>query len=833
MAWATGICRPILQRGNRASATLAAVLSTILAVCWLDAAPAYSQSSQSQNLTFPKRPPQPKRPAPALPQNPATGKSPMFVQAQEVHYDHSNERVSAVGEVQIYYSGATIEADRVIYDQKTKRLRAEGNVRLTEADGRITYGQIMDLSDDYRDGFVDSLRIEMPDDTRIAATRADRTSGNYTVFQSGVYTACEPCKDNPRKPPLWQVAAARVIHNEGEKMIYFEDARVEFFGMPIAYLPYLSTPDPTVKRKSGFLMPTYHSSTKYGFGLDIPYYFALAPNYDMTITPKITTRQGPLLQAEWRHRMVNGAYSIRTAGIFQLDKDAFLRDTGPPTPGYRDFRGSVETSGKFSITDKWVWGWDGVLVTDPTFKQDYNLLRYRALDAPLGLATVTEGISQLFLAGRGERSYFDTRAIHYYGFSESDVQSQLPVVHPVLDYSNVLARPVYGGEVGYKVNLTSLSRNTASFDAITQPAVTGGLCGLTTADPALNRIPANCLLRGIPGTYSRVSAEVSWRRSIVDSHGQVFTPFASVHGDAASVSVDNQPGVANYINTGDTGVFRALPTVGLQYRFPFIGVQSWGTQTIEPIAQIIVRPNERQIGRLPNEDAQSLIFDDSNLFRVDKFSGYDRIEGGGRLNAGVQYTAQVNRAGFVNALFGQSFHLFGLNSFAVGDITNTGLGSGLDTRKSDYVARVSYQPNPIWTFSSRARMDEENLAVRRFELETRANVGRWSASLLYGSYDAQPELGFLTRREGILGTASVKLDANWVVMGAARYDIHAGSVEQTRIGIGYVDDCLILALNYMTNYTYSGNTQTDHRVSLQLSLRTLGANTGNTAPGSP
>ena len=181
----------------------------------------------------------------------------MLVQADEINYDYANERVSAVGNVQIYYSGSTLEADRVIYDQKTKRLHAEGNVRLTEPDGKVTYGEILDLSDDYRDGFVDSLRLERPEQTRIAATRADRSGGNYTVFQNGVYTACEPCKDDPKKPPKWQVKAARIIHDQGEKMIYFEDARLEFFGVPLAWLPYFSAPDPTVKRKSGFLMPLF------------------------------------------------------------------------------------------------------------------------------------------------------------------------------------------------------------------------------------------------------------------------------------------------------------------------------------------------------------------------------------------------------------------------------------------------------------------------------------------------------------------------------------------------------------------------------------------------
>ena len=124
-----------------------------------------------------------------------------------------------------------------------------------------------ELSDDFRNGFIDSLRLETVDETRMAAARADRTNANYTVFQSGVYTACEPCKDDPKKPPLWQVKAVRIIHDEAEKMMYFEDARIEFFGVPLAYMPYFSAPDPSVKRKSGFLMPVITTSSAYGLGM--------------------------------------------------------------------------------------------------------------------------------------------------------------------------------------------------------------------------------------------------------------------------------------------------------------------------------------------------------------------------------------------------------------------------------------------------------------------------------------------------------------------------------------------------------------------------------------
>src|SRR6516164_9541609 len=341
MSWRSSSCLLSGSRARVGATALAALLAFVLGVAVMPTSlSAQSVSGAStQNaaslMHFPPRPPpQPKTPPP--PSN-----APMLVQATEIRYDYTNNSVAAVGNVQIYYGGATVEADQVVYDQGTKRLRAEGNVRLTEPDGKITYGQVIDLTDDYRDGFVDSLRLETPEDTRFAAARADRTQGNYTVLQNGVYTACEPCKDDPRKPPFWQVKAARIIHDEGEKMLYFEDATIEFFGVPLAYIPFLSAPDPTVKRKSGFLFPGLSNTTQYGFGIEPKYFWALAPNYDLTLSTVLTTRQGALFKGEWRHRLLEGSYSIRAAGIFQQDPGYFANRDGPNSPTAQTFRGVI------------------------------------------------------------------------------------------------------------------------------------------------------------------------------------------------------------------------------------------------------------------------------------------------------------------------------------------------------------------------------------------------------------------------------------------------------------------------------------------------------------
>ena len=776
---------------------------------------ATSPGAFAQGFTYNPRPPKP------ITQRPANDGQ-MLVQANEVDYDYNNSRVSAVGNVQLFYNGTSVEADKVIYDQKTKRLHAEGNIRMTDVDGKITYANILDLSDDYRDGFVDSLHVDTADATHMAATRADRSSGNYTVFENGVYTACAPCKDNPSKPPLWQVKGVRIIHDQIDKMLYFENAQLEFFGVPLAYIPYFSTPDPTVKRKSGFLMPAYSTNATYGFGIETPYYFALAPDYDATFNPRFTTEQGVLLQGEFRQRLMDGAYQIRAYGIDQLDPGAFAGQSGD-----RQFRGGIETKGEFALNDKWVWGWEGIALSDYMFLSDYRLSAYQdAFNSFLALPT--EAPSKLYLTGVGNRSYFDARTIYYLSLSGN--QSQVPVVWPVIDYSNTINHSVLGGEVSYKTNFVNLTRDSAVFDAISPTAAANGACLNVTADTAQSITRQNCLLRGMPGTYTRFSGEADWRRSFTDSAGEIWTPFASVRADAINAAISNQPGVSNFLPTGDTQALRVMPTVGLEYRYPFINVQPWGSTTIEPIAQVIIRPNETYAGKLPNEDSQSMTFDTSNLFSVDKFSGYDRVEGGGRANVGVQATTQFDRGGSIKVLFGQSYQLFGLNSFAVQDVTNTAVDSGLQTPKSDYVASLSYSPNRTYTLATRARFDQATGDVERFEAEARANFDRWSVGVLYGDYAAQPDIGYLTRREGVLVSGSVKFATNWVATGAARWDLVANQINQYVVGAGYVDDCFVLAANYVTSYSYATATSPPilgHAVMFSFGLRTI-ANSGVT-----
>ncbi len=533
--------------------------------------------------------------------------------------------VAAVGNVHIYFRGSTIEAYQIIYDKKAKRLIAEGNARLTEQDGHITYGQVINLTDDYRDGFVDLLRVDvwsttrdLPRSTPIArreTTQSCRTASTPLASPAKTTRTSRRCGRSRQRAS----STTRAKKCSTSRM---QQSTSSGYRWRTSRL--MSTPDPTVC-KSGFLYPTPSYSKALGYSLETrpTTSRSRAGLLISNIYRRYMTQQGFLMEGEWNQRLTNGSYSIHAAGIPQQDPSYFASEYGPTTEATKDFRGSVLTTGQFDITDRWVWGWTGVLVSDPTFISDYGLGRvYNGANLDpfrTGVpARCTEGVSQLYLVGRGTTSYFDIRSIYYTGYSELDQQSQLPIIHPVLDYSAVLPQQILGGELSYKVNLTSLSRQQASYDAINTTAA-NTICvngSAATADPALLN-KANCLLRGIPGDYTRGSAQFDWRRTVITDSGLTVTPFLRVSGDVASLNVANQAGVSNYITPGDSELARVMPVAGAEFRYPFIDSEPWGTQTIEPIAQLILRPNEADIGKFPNEDAQSLVFDASNLFQID------------------------------------------------------------------------------------------------------------------------------------------------------------------------------------------------------------------------
>ena len=702
----------------------------------------------------------------------ADSEQPLLLQADELIYDNQNNRVIARNNVVIYYADYRLTCDELIYDRTQNRLVALGNVKIVDPSGTVIEAEDITLTDDFRDGFIRSLRLVAQDDTRISAESARRIDGSTTVFERGSFTPCKPCANNPDKV-LWRIKARRVIQKKDEGNVYYEDATLEFFGVPVAYIPYFYHPDPSVKRRSGFLLPKFGNSDDLGFFVETPYYFALSPHYDLTVTPRFMTKQGVLMQGEWRQRTRNGAYNIKLAGIDQADAPV----------GTDQQRGSIETNGRFDINQYWSWGWDITALSDDTFLRYYRLSSY----------TDTELTNDIFLIGESDRNWFQANLYQFQALTEEDTSEAESIVHPSIDYDYIFADDLFGGELSMTGNVMSLSRTD--------------------------------------GTDSnRLIAELSWRRTFTDQLGQVITPFFQARGDLYVVDhvVDPSTGAVS----GSETITRGVPLAGIEYRFPFVKRTASAAHVIEPIAQVITRPNqgsdddiptEEALGPvsnktlqngIPNEDALSLVYDDTLLFDINKFSGFDRVETGTRANVGVRYTLQFDSGGYARVTAGQSYQLGGQNSFFT--------DSGLDTSSSDYVAGFYLEPVSNVGLAARTRFDEETFDIERLEIDGWGQFGPLYANVNYGDFEAQPGLGVLTDREEINGYLKLAITENWDVFASARYDLFLDTDVTNRIGVTYHDECFMLSVSYAQSFIRDRDIEPTESVTVNFVLKHLG-----------
>lgn len=763
----------------------------LLATLGLTAEPALAQDpsivapSVSQSSSFPKT-------SLVGPSRNLDKSQPLYLQGDELIYEGGN-RVVARGNVEIYYNDYILTADQVVYDQAANTLTAVGNVVLKEPNGNIVRADRYTLTDDFRDGFVQSLSIVAKDDTRIAAERATRRGGNTTVFKNGRFT---PCKSAPGSPPLWCISAATVIHDQKAATITYQDAQFELFGVPVLYTPYFEHADPSVKRKSGFLMPEFSGSETLGYGMTVPYYFALAPNYDFTFYPMYSSRQGVLWQGEWRHRLESGQYFVKLAGIEQDAND--LPSSITNRQQYDGWRGSVETKGLFSLSSWWKLGWDVTLETDDTFRRFYKL------DNIL----LTDRVNRVFLNGISDRNFFGLELYHFGGLmfiNDPNTGDAESYAYPILDYNYVFADPILGGELTWNTNALSFSTNQ-------QPNVYNNVAG----NEQLNR----------------VVSEVNWRRRFTDPLGITYTPFGQLRGDVYQVSnyVDPQAttaGAAAAAVVSDTTLARGLALGGVTVAYPWVANSSYGSHVIEPIGQIITRQASIRQDDLPDDDAKSLVFDDTNLFEWNKFSGYDRIETGTRANVGLQYTFQANYGGYARLLAGESFQLAGNNPYANPGVDSSGNpvftpDSGLETNRSDYVLGAYIAPIRGLQLISQSRFDQNDLSMRRQDAAAQAAFGPFSATALYAFLNTDPTNGIYSEQEDLYTSLAVRITDRWSVSAAMRYDIDADQLASDMFQARYADECFVLTATYTDNYYHNPDIVDGQTLMVRFELKHLG-----------
>ena len=765
-----------------------------LAACALPAVPAFAQTVADL--------------APEVPEG-----SQMLLEADTLVYDNDAQTVTAVGGVQIDYAGNRLVAQRVTYDRKTSRLIASGNVQIVNSDGTKVFSQEIDVTDDFADGFVNTLRVETVDKTYFAAESAKREGGFLTTFNNGVYTACAPCEAKPDKAPIWRIKAQKIIWNGKQKTVRFENSNFEFFGFPIAFLPAFEIADPTVKRKSGFLIPSISLNSDLGVGVSVPYYFALDPTYDLTVTGTGYTKQGFLGEAEWRQRFNNGQYSLKIAGISQMDPEQFDPNTvnRGPEGDENKLRGMVGSKGRFDINPRWAFGWDVMLQSDKNFSRTYGIE---------GFSDSTHR-SEVYLTGLNDRNYFDLRAMRFEVQedtldSDPDSRSEKqPWVLPSLDYAYIPDVPLAGGELSFDVNARINQRSDQDW------------------------IPSTPAVRGIEGSSGRLTAEAEWKRTLITDAGLLVTPLLAFRADGSYLNASNDSllainEMATDLSVADdvrSSLFRYMATLGLELRWPVLFSSTSSTHVLEPMAQLFARPNESYVGGLgiPNEDAQSFVFDAASLFERDKFSGYDRMEGGTRANLGFRYSGSYGNGWTTNALFGQSYQLAGENSFAQPDLVNVGASSGLETDTSDYVALAGIASPNGFSASVSGRFDEQTLEVRRTEVKAGLDIGQFAISTKYAFVDDQPLYGFDTERHEVSLGATARLNTEWRVFGSGTYDIESDVLVNSGFGFAYDDECFSYMMTYAESRELNDPDDVNRTVGFNISFRTLGDFGSNTS----
>ena len=676
--------------------------------------------------------------------------APALITADEMSHDQNTGIVMARGNVEIFQDGRTLIADTVRYDVNADRVLASGNVSVTEATGEVYFADKVDLVGEMRDGTARDVRLLLMDDSRMAAVFGERSEGgNINALEKVVYSPCDLCKTNPERAPLWQLKARKAQQDNVAHDIEYTDVVLEMGGVPIFYTPYLSMPDPSVKRRSGFMIPSIGSSTNLGGIVKVPYYWVISPQQDLLLTPILTSKEGPVLDA--RHRIALPYGFMSTEGSITKDSDDRVRN-------------HIFAKGRFDLTDTWRMGYDVERSSDDTY-----LRRYQFPKSNESFLT-----SRLYGEGFWERNYALVESFAYQGLRASDDPGLAPFVMPY-------------GQYHYMGTPDSLG-------------------GFWTADAS-----ALVITRTGGTDTRRLSSQARWQLPYTSSSGQLLVFGASVRGDLYNFDWDRN----NDNTTHNKGRF--FPEATVDWRYPFVRRGESSYQTIEPIAQLTLTPSNINPD-VPNEDSLDFEFDDTNLFRSQRFTGLDRVEEGPRASYGVRWTWQADSGKRAEALVGQAYHAN----------KDAGLpaNSGMDDHFSDYVGRIMFTPGYTVDLLYRFRFDKETFQARRSEVGFSVGPPLLRVSTFYSQLTDKKEKTTTTTQpqEQISAYASSRFSQHWSGGVGGTYDLSTetrGTLNYS-MRLTYDDECFTLSTSFQRRYTYDRDLKPDDRVMLLFTFKTLG-----------
>jgi len=699
-------------------------------------------------------------------QDGAGDEPPVLLLADEVTYDRDLGIVTARGNVEISRGDQVLHADTVSYNENTRTVTASGNVSLTDEHGNTVFGDYVELTRDFKQVAIESIRLLLADQSRLAAASGTRTGGTVNELNYAVYSPCELCPKDPTRAPLWQIKAVKVTHNEAEHTIEYEDAWLEFFGVPVIYTPYLQHPDGTVKRASGFLAPKFGYNDDVGVHMETPYFWALAPDKDLTISPIFSTNEYPVLYGIYRQRVENGRFEIAASGNFADENvpDVRLEDG--------DFRGHIDAFGRFDIDRNWRWGFDLERATDKTYERLFDFSDERTL--------TSRAFAEMF----DRRNYASFQGYAFQGTRAFDINDEAPIVAPLMDYNYVSEPVALGGYFTFDANGMMLSR--------------------------------------IDGRdVQRASVNGGWRMPYTSSWGDIYTLSATMRADLYAFN-DFDPDTDDPNPDGPTEdgtAARLFPQVSLEWRYPFVRDHEGWQEVVEPIAAVTAAPNKSNFGDIPNEDSLDIEFDETNLFDPNRFVGLDRVDTGQRATYGLRWSFVTDEGGHGSFFLGQSYQF--------DDNVNFATGSGIEDNFSDIVGSVQLSPIEEFDLFYRFRVDTNSLSPRRNEalLSAGPPVLHLDLSYAFLSDEADPNTEFGDREE-IAGRLSSQFTDHWSGFVAGRHDIESDRVLSYGVGIRYEDECFDIRASVEREEFQDQERNPDWKVLFSIGLKNLGLDDG-------
>jgi len=720
----------------------------------------------------PTQPPAPTKESESAPEDEVT------FSAAQLDYDDNADVVTATGDVRMFRNGARLRADKVTWNRQSGQVRATGNVAVVNANGDKAYGDDITLTDELHDGVADNMLLVLANGGRLAAQHGER-KGNITTLNHAAYTPCRVEDDaGCPKTPSWQISAVRVVVDEGTHRISYKDARLTVFGKTILALPAFSHPDgsDTGQGNSGLLLPNFQVNKSNGVEIDLPYYVQLGRNRDLTVTPHLYTAVAPGLEAQYRALTGNGAYQVSGMVTYSSRLPATADQTVTPVESSNGVRGYLDANGTWQLDPYWSVHGSVRLTTDRTFMKRY----YISNDDRLRSTVKAERIdpdSYLSIAGWFVQ---DLRP----GYREG----QQPIALPAIDYRRRFADPWLGGVFTAQVNSLALTRTDGQD---TQRAFAGLRWDLRTLTP--------------------LGQEVTF----------------TAYGRADVYHTDDSAATATQIYRGTDGWHgRGIGALAADMRWPFVGELLGGVQQIVPRVQLVAEPKIKNID-IPDEDSRAVDLEDSNLFALNRFSGYDRWEDSSRVTYGAEWNYTRPKLD-VRAIVGQSYRLST-------EPTILPSGTGLSDRFSDYVGRVSIRYGNFLELTERFRLDKDNLAVRRNEVDATIGGRNTYAEIGYLKLHRQIDTSIEDLRDmsEIRLGARVQIARYWSIFGSTVVDLTTHKEDplslsdgyqpvRHRLGLLYENECMSLGVTWRKDYDETGDARRGSTFSLRLALKNLG-----------